>query len=203
MGTCNNAHGTLASWAGDVLNVAAGRLGVEGGAMFPEPALDAAQFIRLAGMNGHDRWRSRVRGLPETGCDLPASILAEEIETPGTGQIRALVTIAGNPVLSTPNGRRLDRALERLEFMVSVDLYINETTRHADLILPPCWSLAEDHSDPLGPSVSLRTHVRWCPPARRPRAGRPACAGSIALCASPPAWAGGTIRSARSTCCCA
>ena len=83
-------------------------------------------------MNGHDRWRSRVRGLPETGCDLPASILAEEIETPGEGQVRAMVTVAGNPVLSTPNGRRLDRAMEQLEFMVSVDLYINETTRHAD-----------------------------------------------------------------------
>jgi anaerobic selenocysteine-containing dehydrogenase len=171
VGTCNNAHGTLASWAGDVLNVAGGRLGVKGGAMFPEPALDAAQFIRVAGMNGHDRWRSRVRGLPETGCDLPASILAEEIETPGSGQIRALVTIAGNPVLSTPNGRRLDRALEGLEFMVSVDLYINETTRHADLILPPCWSLAEDHSEPLGPSVSLRTSARWCPPVVQPEAG--------------------------------
>jgi len=164
VGTCNNAFGTLASWANDVLNLAAGRLGVEGGAMFPEPGLDGSQFVRLGKMNGHDRWRSRVRGLPETGCDLPASILAEEIETPGNGQVRALVTAAGNPVLSTPNGRRLDRALEKIEFMVAVDLYINETTRHADLILPPCWSLAEDHSEPLAPSVSLRNVVRWCPP---------------------------------------
>jgi anaerobic selenocysteine-containing dehydrogenase len=161
VGTCNNAYGTLASWANDVVNIAIGSIGAEGGAMFPEPALDGAQFVRFGGMNGHDRWRSRVRGLPETGCDLPASILAEEIETPGPGQIRAMVTVAGNPVLSTPNGRRLDRAMEQLEFTVAVDLYINETTRHADVILPPCWALAEDHSEPLGPSVSLRNVFRW------------------------------------------
>ncbi|MEE9606129.1 MAG: molybdopterin-dependent oxidoreductase, partial [Myxococcota bacterium] len=164
VGTCNNVHGTLASWANDLLNLSAGRLGARGGAMFPEPALDGTRVVELGGMNGHARWRSRVRGLPETGCDLPASILAEEIETPGPGQVRALVTIAGNPVLSTPNGRRLDRALEQLEFTVAVDLYVNETTRHADVILPPCGSLAEDHAEPLTPSVSLRSHVRWSPP---------------------------------------
>src|SRR6185295_8578824 len=107
---------------------------------------------------------SRVRHLPETLGDLPSAVLAEEIETPGEGQIRALLTFAGNPVLSTPNGRRLERALGQLEFMVSIDLYINETTRHADLILPPAWSLAEDHTEPLGPSMSLRNAARWCPP---------------------------------------
>src|SRR5262249_23144260 len=160
-----------ATWANDLLNIAMGRLGVEGGAMFPEPALDAAQFVKLGGMNGHDRWRSRVRGLPETGCDLPSSILAEEMETPGAGQIRALITVGGNPVLSPPNGRRLDRAMDQLEFVVAVDLYINETTRHADVILPPCWSLAEDHSEPLGPSMSLHTALRWCPPVVRREAG--------------------------------
>ncbi len=164
VGTCNNAFGTLATWANDVLNIVAGRLGVEGGAMFPEPGLDGSQFVKLGGMNGHNRWRSRVRGLPETGCDLPASILAEEIETTGEGQIRALVTVAGNPLLSTPNGRRLDRAMDQLDLVVAVDLYINETTRHADVILPPCWTMAEDHTEPLGPSFSLRNVVRWCPP---------------------------------------
>lgn len=171
IGTCNNVHGTLATWANDVLNLALGRLGAAGGWMFPEPALDAARVVSLGGMNGHGRWRTRVRGLPETQCDVPASTLAEEIETPGEGQIRALVTIAGNPVLSTPNGRRLDRALDRLGFMVSVDLYVNETTRHADVILPPCWALAEDHSEPIGPSVSLRKHVRWSPPVVPKQAG--------------------------------
>jgi len=171
VGTCNNAYGTLATWANDLVNIAVGRLGVEGGAMFPEPAIDGSQFVKLAGMNGHARWHSRVRGLPELGCDLPASILAEEIETPGAGQVRALVTVAGNPVLSTPNGRRLDRAMDQLEFVVAVDLYINETTRHADVILPPCWALADDHSEPLTPGVSLRSTVRWCPPVVQRAAG--------------------------------
>jgi anaerobic selenocysteine-containing dehydrogenase len=164
LGTCNNEYGTLASWAGDVVDVVLGRLGVAGGAMFAEPALDGAQFVALGGMNGHARWRSRVRGLPETGCDLPASVLAEEMETPGPGQIRAMVTIAGNPVLSTPNGARLARALSDLDFMVAIDLYVNETTRHADVILPPCWALADDHSEPLTPSGMLHQHIRWCPP---------------------------------------
>jgi anaerobic selenocysteine-containing dehydrogenase len=163
IGTCNNEFGTLATWANDLLNIVMGRLGADGGAIFAEPVLDGAKVVELGGMNGHARWHSRVRGLPETGCDLPASILAEEIETHGEGQIRAMVTLAGNPVLSTPNGRRLDRALEKLEFMVSVDLYINETTRHADVILPPCWSLAEEHTEPLGPSVAPRTAVRMSP----------------------------------------
>lgn len=171
IGICNNAFGTLASWANDLVNIAAGRLGVAGGAMFPEPAIDGSQFVKLGGMNGHDRWRSRVRGLPETGCDLPASILAEEMETPGDGQVRAMVTVAGNPVLSTPNGRRLERAMEKLEFVVAVDLYINETTQHADVILPPCWSLAEDHSEPLSPGFSLRNVARWCPPVVQRAAG--------------------------------
>jgi anaerobic selenocysteine-containing dehydrogenase len=164
VGTCNNAHGTLATWATDVVNLAARRLGAPGGAMFPEPPLDAAGFVEMGGMNGHARWQSRVRGLPETQCELPASTLAEEIETPGPGQIRAMITVAGNPVLSTPNGRRLERALGGLDFMVAVDVYVNETSRHADVILPPCWALAEDHSDPIGPAVSLRRHVRWSPP---------------------------------------
>jgi anaerobic selenocysteine-containing dehydrogenase len=171
IGICNNRFGTLASWANDLVNLVAGRLGVAGGVMFPEPALDSSQFVKLGGLNGHARWRSRVRGLPETGCDLPAAILAEEMETQGPGQVRALMTVAGNPVLSTPNGRRLERAMEKLEFVLAVDLYINETTRHADLILPPCWSLGEDHSEPLSPSFSLRTVARWCPPVIQRNAG--------------------------------
>jgi anaerobic selenocysteine-containing dehydrogenase len=153
------------------LNLAAGRLGKVGGAIFPEPCLDAAVVVEMGGMNGHARWRSRVRGLPETGCDLPASVLAEEIETPGPGQVRALVTIAGNPVLSTPNGQRVDQALDQLEFAVAIDLYVNETTRHADVILPPAWSLAGDHCEPLAPSVSARKHLRWSPPVVQPAEG--------------------------------
>jgi anaerobic selenocysteine-containing dehydrogenase len=170
IGVCNNAFGTLATFATDLLNLAAGRLGAVGGSMFTSPAFDVAGFTRLAGIDGHDRWRSRVRGLPETLGDLPAAVLAEEMETPGDGQVRALVTFAGNPVLSTPNGRRLAAAIEKLEFMVSIDLYVNETTRHADVILPPASSLTDDHVDVLFPGSAVRNVVRWSPAvvARRP-----------------------------------
>jgi anaerobic selenocysteine-containing dehydrogenase len=163
IGVCNNRFGTLATYATDLLNVVAGRLGREGGAMFTTPAIDAVRIMRLTGGDGHARWRSRVRGLPETMGEVPSAVLADEIETAGEGQIRALLTFAGNPVLSVPNGRRLDRALERLDFMVSIDIYVNETTRHADLILPPAWALAEEHFDLLFPVVSVRNVVRRSP----------------------------------------
>jgi len=171
IGVCNNAHGTLASYATDLLNLAAGRLGAPGGALFSSPAIDIVEILRRIGGDGHGRWRSRVRGLPETLGDLPAATLAEEIETPGEGQIRALLTFAGNPVLSTPNGRRLDRALAGLEFMVSIDIYVNETTRHADVILPPAWSLAEDHVDVIFADVMARNVARWSPPVVEPEPG--------------------------------
>ncbi|HYB99350.1 MAG TPA: molybdopterin-dependent oxidoreductase [Candidatus Limnocylindrales bacterium] len=164
IGVCNNRFGTLATYAGELLNIVSGRLGVVGGSMFPTPAFDAAAMAHAGGMDGHARWKSRVRGLPETLGDLPAATMADEIETPGEGQIRALITYAGNPVLSVPNGRRLARAIESLEFMVSVDIYINETTRFADVILPPAGCLSDDHIDLVVPAVAIRNVVRWSPP---------------------------------------
>ena len=116
VGVCNNEHGTVASLATDIVNLVAGRVGEVGGAMFPTPVFDARPILKLTAADGHARWHSRVRKLPETLGDLPAAILAEEIETPGHGQIRAMVTYAGNPVLSTPNGPRLDRALGDARF---------------------------------------------------------------------------------------
>jgi anaerobic selenocysteine-containing dehydrogenase len=170
VGVCNNRFGSLATWATDLLNLAAGRLGAPGGALFTTPAVDPCRLSRAPGFDGHARFHSRVRGLPETLGDLPAACLAEEIETPGAGQVRALVTHAGNPVLSVPNGGRLERALAGLEFMVSVDLYVNETTRHAQLILPPAWSLADGHYDLLFAPVAVRNFARWSPAVvpRRP-----------------------------------
>jgi anaerobic selenocysteine-containing dehydrogenase len=164
VGVCNGRFGTLATYATDLLNLVGGRLGVVGGALFPSPAIDLTRVTRRKGQDGHGRWHSRVRGLPETLGELPSAALAEEIETPGAGQIRALLTFAGNPVLSTPNGQRLAAALDRLEFQVAIDLYVNETTRHADLILPPAWSLAEEHIDLLFPLMSVRNAAR-CSPA--------------------------------------
>jgi anaerobic selenocysteine-containing dehydrogenase len=171
IGVCNNRHGTLATFATDLLNLATGRLGAVGGAMFTTPAIDVSRLSRMPGFDGHGRFRSRVRGLPETLGDLPAACLAEEIETPGEGQVRALVTHAGNPVLSVPNGRRLDRALAGLEFMVSVDLYINETTRHAHLVLPSAWSLVHEHYDLLAAQLALRNFARVSPPVVPSRPG--------------------------------
>jgi anaerobic selenocysteine-containing dehydrogenase len=171
IGVCNNRFGTLATWATDLLNLAAGRLGAAGGAMVTTPAVDPARLSRVPGFDGHGRFRSRVRRLPETLGDLPAACLAEEIETPGRGQVRALVTYAGNPVLSVPNGRRLDGALAGLDFMVSVDIYLNETTRHADLVLPPAWSLAEDHYDLLFAPVAVRNFARRSPAVVSRKAG--------------------------------
>jgi anaerobic selenocysteine-containing dehydrogenase len=146
IGTTTQEFGTLTSWLVDVLNLLTGNLDSEGGAMFP---LAAAGQANAAGPPGRGRGTrfgrgaSRVRGLPEVFGELPAACLAEEIETPGQGQIRALITSAGNPVVSTPNSARLDAALEQLELMISLDAYVNETTRHVDVILPfPSAALA-------------------------------------------------------------
>lgn len=170
VGVCNNEFGTLASWATDVLNVAAGRLGAVGGSMFPTPAMDTAPVLEITKADGHARWHSRVRKLPETLGDLPAAVMAEEMTTPGPGQIRGFLTFAGNPVLSVPNGRRLDAALADLDFMVSIDLYVNETTRHAHVILPPAWALADDHVDVVFSNVSVTNVARWSPPVVTPGA---------------------------------
>jgi anaerobic selenocysteine-containing dehydrogenase len=150
IGTCTQEFGTLASWLVDVLNFLTGNLDREGGAMFP---LGAAGHSNAAGTPGRGRgarfgrWQSRVRGLGEIFGELPVACLAEEIDTPGEGQVRALITISGNPAVSTPNSARLDRALEQLEFMVSLDVYVNETTRHADVILPAPSPLRRSHYD--------------------------------------------------------
>ena len=150
IGTCTQEFGTLASWLVDVLNVLTGNLDREGGAMFPKAAAGARNANGTPGRGRGvrlGRWKSRVRKLPEVFGELPVSCFAEEIETPGEGQIKALVTLAGNPALSTPNSQRLQQALGTLEYMVSVDMYLNETTRHANVILPPPSPLAHSHYD--------------------------------------------------------
>lgn len=164
VGTTTSAHGATAAWLVYALNVVTGNLDRAGGAMFPKPAVDLAAIAALTGETGHfNAWQSRVRGLPEFGGEIPAVTLAEEILTPGDGRIRALVTHAGNPVLSTPNGRQLDEALATLDYMVSIDIYINETTRHANIILPPTGPLEHAQFDPLFHAVAVRNTVRWAP----------------------------------------
>jgi len=171
IGTCTQEFGTLASWLVDVLNLMTGNLDREGGAMFP---LGAAGHSNAAGPPGRGRgarfgrFTSRVRGLSELFGELPVACLAEEIDTPGQGQVRALITISGNPVVSTPNSRRLDRALKQLEFMVSIDVYLNETTRHADVILPAPSPLRRPHYDLALYLFAIRNVANYSPPTLPP-----------------------------------
>lgn len=148
VGVSMQSFGGLSQWLVNVINIVTGNFDRPGGAMFTKPAFDVIGITTMTGQVGHyGRWKSRVRGLPEFSGELPASAMAEEMLTPGDGQIRALITIAGNPVLSTPNGAQLERALANLDFMVAIDIYINETTRHAHIILPPTTGLETEHYD--------------------------------------------------------
>ncbi len=158
LGVSVQAYGGLNQWLIQLINIATGNLDRPGGSLFTLPAVDQ---VNNTGPGGFGRHRSRVRGLPEFDRELPVAALAEEITTPGEGQIRALFTGAGNPVLSTPNGRQLDEALAQLEFMVSLDPYINETTRHADIILPPTSPLEHDHYDIAFHINAIRNTARF------------------------------------------
>jgi anaerobic selenocysteine-containing dehydrogenase len=159
VGLCQQEFGGLAAWLVVALNALTGNLDRVGGAMFTTPPVDLVRLGALFGQRGsYGRFASRVRGLPEFGGELPVACLAEEIEA---GHIRALVTIAGNPVSSTPNGARLARALDKLDAMVSVDIYRNETTRHASVLLPTSFGLERDHFDMVLNVVMVRNFARW------------------------------------------
>ncbi len=164
IGVSTQEFGGVCQWLISVLNTVTGNLDSPGGAMFTRPAFDPITAPEgLAPRGSFGRWHSRVRKLPEFAGELPVVALAEEILTEGAGQIRALVTTAGNPVLSTPNGRELDRALADLEFMVSIDPYINETTRHAHIILPPSSSLERTHYDLAFNLLAVRNTAKFSP----------------------------------------
>ncbi|MEU1926119.1 molybdopterin oxidoreductase family protein [Streptomyces sp. NPDC019826] len=166
IGSCTVEHGTLASWLVDVLNILTGNLDRPGGALFPLSATARAPQAAPGKGFALGRWTSRVSGHPEAKGELPVSALAEEIETPGEGRIRALIVVAGNPVLSAPDGDRLDRALaDGLDFMVSVDPYLNETSRHADVVLPPPPPSQGAHFDFALNSLAVRNQVRYSRPA--------------------------------------
>ena len=164
MGVSVQRFGTLCQWLLQLANLYTGNLDREGGALVNEPAIAITGPGTSSGQRG--RWKSRVRGLPEFAGELPVAVLAEEMQTPGDGQVRALLTVAGNPVLSTPDGRNLDAALDALDFMVSIDIYINETTRHADLILPPASPLTQYHYDLIFNAFAVRRVARLNVPFR-------------------------------------
>ncbi|MCB9080554.1 MAG: molybdopterin oxidoreductase family protein [Lewinellaceae bacterium] len=161
VGVSTQTFGGLCQWLINVLNILTGNFDRPGGAMFTLPALD---FIaRATPKNRFDRWRSRVRQFPEFLGELPVAVLAEEILTPGPGQIKALITSCGNPVLSTPNGEQLEQALDSLEFMVSIDIYLNETSRHAHLILPSATGLETSHYDITFHALAVRNTAKYSP----------------------------------------
>jgi anaerobic selenocysteine-containing dehydrogenase len=159
VGTTLQPFGTLTQWLIYLLNIVSGALDRTGGALLTKPLIAMTGPGTRAGH--HAAWRSRVSGLPETSGELPVAALAEEILTPGVGQIRGLITIGGNPVMSTADGCQLERALATLDFMVSIDIYLNETTRHAHLILPPCSSLNHDHYDLVFNALAVRNVARF------------------------------------------
>jgi anaerobic selenocysteine-containing dehydrogenase len=176
IGTTTQRFGTLASWLVDVLNYLTGNLDREGGAMFP---LAAAAQRNSAGRGPTGkgvkvgRWTSRVSERPEVFGELPVVGLAEEITTPGDGQVRALITVAGNPLVSTPDAGALEAAVDTLDFMVSVDIYVNETTRHADVILPAPEPLAKAHYDAALYQLAVRSVANWSEPVIDPPEGQP------------------------------
>ena len=166
IGTCTQRFGTLASWLPDVIHILTGNMDREGGAMFTRPAHGPGNTKGEPG-KGHGlrtgRRQSRVRGRDELFGEYPVACMAEEMDTPGEDQIRALITIAGNPVLSTPNSARLDAAMAGLDFMVSLDVYLNETTRHAHVILPGVSPLEGSHYDLAFSQLAVHNYARYTP----------------------------------------
>ncbi len=171
IGVSAQQFGSLAQWLITVLNIVSGNLDTPGGTMFSKPAFEILSAGK-AGRKGFADHFSRVRKLPDFNGEFPVATLAEEMTTPGEGQVRALVTNAGNPVLSTPNGERLEKALESLDFMVSIDIYLNETSRHANIILPPLTSLERSHYDVVFQALAIRNGAKLSRPVFRPGKGQ-------------------------------
>ena len=201
IGTHTTAYGTLAAWLVDVVNVLTGNLDRPGGAMFPHAAHEKPRRPPRAFRTG--RWQSRVRGLPEAMGELPVATLADEMDAPGEGQVKAFLTIGGNPALTTPDAGRLEGLLAGLELMVCVDPYLNATTRHADVILPPPSVLEKSHYDLAFTALSVRDVADFSPPVFEREPGSPsefeilvrliAIAAGLGADADPAALASATL----------
>ena len=158
LGVSVQEFGTLSQYLIMLFNILTGRLDSVGGLMFTKPAVDV---LAQSGRGNMGRFHSRVRGLPEFNGELPVATLAEEISTTGEGQIKGMLLMAGNPVLSTPNGEQLDRAFKELDLLVAIDFYINESSRHADFILPPVSPLEREHYDVIFNVLAVRNNARY------------------------------------------
>lgn len=171
IGLCTQRFGTLASWLVDVVNVLRGRLDAKGGAMFPRPATGHTDPAAAPTEFGYNRWQSKARGFPEYMAMLPASLMAEEMELKGEHQVRAMITVAGNPVLSVPNGKRIHAAMDDLDFMVAFDFYLNETTSQADIIIPSTTQLEHSNYDFLFAATCVRNFAQYSPQTFEPEPG--------------------------------
>ncbi|MFT6397921.1 MAG: anaerobic selenocysteine-containing dehydrogenase [Bradymonadia bacterium] len=172
IGVCTQEFGGVNAWLTIAINMLTDNLDRAGGMMFPNPAVDLAGVAAKAGQAGHfGIWKSRVSGYPEFGGELPVAALAEEIETPGEGQIRALLCMAGNPVLSTPEGERLGKAIDSLEFVVALDMYITATSSRADIIIPPLSPLERDHYGLAFHGLSVHNTAKYSEKLFEPPAG--------------------------------
>lgn len=174
-GTCTQRFGTLCCWLQDLITILTGNLDRPGGAMFPVGIVPAVLYAEKFenGTPPFDRWQSRVKGYPELSGVLPTAAIADEILTPGPGQVRSFITMAGNPVLSHPNGGRLVEAFRDLEFMLSFDIYINETTRHADVILPSPPEATHSNFHFFYIPFMVRKIAKWTPAIFPAEEGQP------------------------------
>ncbi len=161
MGVSVTKHGTLNHWLIQILNISTGNVDREGGVMFPDSIIDP---VERSGTGSYGRYKTRLSGRPEVLGELPSVELTAEITTQGEGQIGALLVIAGNPVISAPGGQHLDAALDTLDLMVSIDMYVTETSRHADYILPPCGPLERDHYPMFFTPLAIRNYAAYSPP---------------------------------------
>jgi anaerobic selenocysteine-containing dehydrogenase len=202
IGVCHHTTGSITHWLVNVLNAVTGNLDRPGGQMFATPPVDVLQLLRTILPKTGGQWHSRVSGLPELGGELPTAVLAEEMLTPGKGQIRAMIVVAGNPCLSLPGSDRIDEGFANLDFQVSIDMYVTETSRHADVILPPTSHLERSEFDLLFPFLSVRNNARYSPAVFDPPAdGKDDCELLLDLAAEllprPPIVNGVTARVAR------
>ncbi len=171
IGLCTQKFGTLSSWLVDVVNILTGRLDATGGSMFPRPATAHNDPAYAPPELGYNRWQSKARGFPEYMSMLPASLMAEEMELQGEHQVHAMITVAGNPVLSVPNGKRIHAAMKNLDFVVAFDFYINETTSQADIIIPSTTQLEHSNYDFMFTSTCVRNFAQYSPQTFAPEPG--------------------------------
>lgn len=162
MGASTQTYGGLTQWFTHLINIVTGNFDREGGVMFPQPAADYVMARSKKGKpRSYGRYKSRVSGKPFYNSEFPVGVMIEEMETPGEGQIKGLLCIAGNPVLSTPNGLRLEKGIEGLDFHVSLDVYLTETNQHADIILPAVTGLAAPNYDMVFHNMAIRNTAKY------------------------------------------